>query len=65
MYAYELVYCSKCLEPKGKKCRTLKTRRLTDTHAQRMRLAWPGVPWHAVILDAKGVTRAMLREEKS
>lgn len=34
------VACPACEEPAGKKCRTFKTRRITDTHVIRYDAAW-------------------------
>lgn len=35
MYSWERNECPKCKEPAGSRCRTIKTRRVTDTHAER------------------------------
>lgn len=40
-----MVACPKCNAPKGKKCRTIATRKSTDTHKARMDLAYPPRQW--------------------
>jgi hypothetical protein len=36
MWAWEGVACPVCHQPVGQKCRTLKTKRVTDTHTPRV-----------------------------
>lgn len=39
MYAWKRVDCPTCGEQAGKRCRSLITRRTTDTHVERYKLA--------------------------
>jgi hypothetical protein len=40
MLAWQLVDCEKCQSPKGSRCRTLTSGKITDTHSARMDAAW-------------------------
>jgi hypothetical protein len=36
MWSWQVLDCPVCAQPKGSKCRTLKTGRVTDTHIARI-----------------------------